>query len=143
MKIKFKIILLKLASVLVSVLPLFALLIANRDRYMSTPSSTVKLCLGGVLILVFAVINVLGRLKNTKRIIIYSALVLLSWFLESVLRDLTVILMMAWLGEFLDMIFFQPAIKKMEEKRIIDKTADATAAKVEEIMQTYIGNGRV
>ena len=128
---------------MISVLPLFTLFIINRDRYMATPSGTVKLCLGGILILMFAALNVLGRLKNTKRILVYTALVFLSWFLESVLHDLTLILMMAWLGELLDLIIFQPILKRIEEQRVVDKTADATAAKVEEMIQTYIGNGRV
>ena len=51
---------------------------------------------------------------------------------------------MALAGETLDMIIFQPFIKKIKEKIQIGKQSNATAAQVEEIIKQYLGsNGRV
>jgi hypothetical protein len=45
-------------------------------------------------------------------------------------------------GEVIDVLIFTPWIARVEKKILIEETADATAGKVEEILQQYIG-GRV
>ena len=50
---------------------------------------------------------------------------------------------MALLGEVIDFVGFQWAIRSTEEKITIEKTSDATAQKVEKVIEKYIGSGRV
>lgn len=59
--------------------------------------------------------------------------------LQAVLQDILLLTGMALLGEFIDYMFFQKAIKKTKEDMLVEKTADATTAQVEEVIKKYIG----
>ena len=141
-KLKWRLRALELLSLLVTVLPLLAVFGMNWSVYTKTPADTVKLCLGGGIVVVFLILKVLGKLALPRRVIVYAIVFVLAFLLEAVLDDLMLISGAALLGEGVDYIFFQRAIRATREAIAADKTADATAGKVEEILQSYLG-GRV
>lgn len=72
-----------------------------------------------------------------RRIILFASIFAMSYLLQPVLADLMLISGMALAGEFVDFLFFQTAIKKIKDEINTEKTSDATATKVEEIIKKY------
>lgn len=140
--LKKRLILLYIGSFIVSIAPLLIVLIVRWGNYTKTPSDTVKLCFGAVICIVFMVLKVIGKLKMPSRIITFAVVMLLAFLLQSLTNDLILLSGMALLGEALDLVF-QHFIKKTKEQMQTTEVADATTAKVEEVMKKYLGNGRV
>ncbi len=139
MKSKFKLFFLRFCSFIVSVAPLVVVLIMNWGKYTETPAETVKLCIGGVLCLLFVLMKVLGKLKIPSRLVLFFVVFLMAYLMQSVLEDLLLLSGMALLGESVDFIFFQKAIKTAEENILVDKTATETAKQVESIIEKHKG----
>lgn len=137
---------LEILSFLASAGPLIVTMILKRSEYFTEPSDSVKLGLGALLVFVFIVFKTLGRIKMPRGIVGFGLLFLLSYLLESILKDMLLLSGMAFLGETLDLIFFRGQIKKVKEKIALNKTAattaDVTVSGVEELMKKYVGNGR-
>ena len=138
-----RLILLQICSFFISIAPLFAVLIMNWGTYTKTPGDTVKLCCGGVAVLFFIFLKVIGKLKMPPRIVLFGIVFLMSYLLQEIMDDLILLSGMALAGEALDFIFFQRAIKITKENILVGKTADATTQQVEEVIKKYLGNGRV
>lgn len=136
---KLRLVLLQIGSFLCSVAPLAICLILKWDKYTTTPDKTVKLCLGGILVVVFIALKALDKLKISSAIVVYGAVFALAYLLESLLTDLMLLSGMALLGELLDVIFFKHAIKTCKENILIGKTAAATSAQVEDVLKKYVG----
>ena len=138
-QMKRDLIVLYILSFIVSIAPLLVCLIVNWNKYTTTPGDTVKLCLGGIILLFFVFLKVVGKLRLPRRIITFATLFIVVYLLQSVLDDLLLLSGMALLGEFLDTILFQNAIKSTKESISIEKTATATSTQVEEVIKKYIG----
>lgn len=136
---KLRLAILRTCSFLCSIAPLVICLIAKWDKYTATPDKTVKLCLGGILVVVFIALKALDKLKISSTIVGYGAVFVLAYLLESLLDDLMLISGMALLGELLDVIFFKRSISICKENILVGKTADATSAQVEEVLKKYMG----
>jgi len=136
------ILLLHVLSFLVSLLPLGIVLAVNFGKYTETVPETVKLCAGGVILVVFVVLKVLGKLKMPRRIVFYALVFAGAWLFAALLEDLLLLSFAALLGEAVDYIVLQPIIARLKRTREREKTADETAERVEEILDRYIG-GRV
>lgn len=134
--------LLYVLSFLASTLPLGIVFAFNFKTYTETVAQTVKLTFGGILVLVFVVLKVLGKLKMPRRVVFYAFVFVGTWLFEALLEDLLLLSGAALLGEAVDYIVLQPIIARSKAARERDKTANATAEKVEEILDKYIG-GRV
>lgn len=132
-------ILLYIGSFLSSVLPLIICVGVNFDKYTNTPGDTVKLCIGGVIALIFLFLKVIGKLKMPRRIILFGLVFIMTYLLQAILNDLILLSGMALIGELLDFIFFQRAIKNAKERIVIGKTADATTHQVEQVLKKYVG----
>ena len=65
--------------------------------------------------------------------------VLIVVIVFKVLMDLFLLSGMALLGEALDLIFFKRAVANARENITVGKTADATADKVREVLNEYMG----
>lgn len=126
-------------SFMASVLPVGIALALNFSEYTKTVEETVKLGAGGVIIVVLIIIKLLGKLKMPRRITLFALVFILSYLLSSLLDDLMLLSGLALLGEFVDFIFFQHAIKATRENMLIGKTSNATAAQVEEVLKKYVG----
>jgi hypothetical protein len=134
--------LLYVVSFIVTLAPLIAVLAINWRGYTETAAETVKLTVGGVLVAIFMLLKVLGKLKIPRRVVCYSFVFALAYLLEAVLADLMILSGAALLGEVVDYIFLQRAIKGTKDAVLAAGTADATAERVEAILNNYIG-GRV
>lgn len=141
-KLKFKRFLLRLTSFACSVGPIGAVLYLNWDRYVRTVSDAVKLSAGAIILIIFVVLKVLGKLRVPRRVTVYAIVLGLSYLFATVLVDLMLISGAALVGEAVDLILISPAIKRVSEKILVEKSADATASRVEELLKSYIG-GRV
>lgn len=89
--------------------------------------------------MLFLFMKVVGKLKMPRRIVLYGIVFTMAYLLQAILSDLVLLSGMALVGEFLDSICFQNAIKNTKEKIYVGKTADATTAQVEEVIKKYIG----
>lgn len=143
MKLRVKLIFLQVCSFIVSIAPLIIILALKWNDYTETPSDTTKLCFGGIIIAVLVFIKAVGKLHMPNRIVFFGILFILSYLLQDLMKDFTLIMGMALAGEIIDHVFFQRLIKHTKEAIVIGKTADATSDKIEEVMKKYIGNGRV
>ena len=146
-KLRVRLVILYVLSFIVSVAPLLVVLIVNWGEYTNTVSDAVKLSCAGVMIAVFLFLKVVGKLKMPRRVVFYGLLCLLVWLLQPVMGDLLLLSGMAFLGELIDFIFFQSAIKRTREKIHIEKQTESTAGVVEDQMEAmfkkYMGSGRV
>lgn len=147
MKLRIKLIVLYVLSFLVSIAPLAVVLIINWGKYTSTVTDTIKLSFAGVMAVVFLFLKVVGKLKMPRRVVFYGLLCLFIWLLQPVIWDLLLLAGMAFLGELVDSIFFQSAIKRTKERIHIEKqtesTSDAVEKKMESMFEKYMGSGRV
>ena len=143
-KLRTKLIFLQIGSFLVSVAPLLVVIILKWNSYTSEPSDSIKLGVGCMIGLVFVLLKAVGKLKMPSRIVSFGIVFIMSYLLKAILDDLILLSGMALAGEVLDMIIFQPFIKKIKEKIQIGKQANATTAQMEEVLKQYLGsNGRV
>jgi hypothetical protein len=133
---------LRVMSFFASIAPLGAVFVVKYDEYVGTVSEAVKLGFGAIAIVVFMVMKVLGKLKMPPRVVFYAMVLGFSYVFASLLEDLTLLSFMALAGEALDLFLFQPLIKRRVSERERSKVADATAERVEELFDKYIG-GRV
>jgi hypothetical protein len=134
--------LLHLLSFLFSVLPLGLVFAFNFGKYTETVVDAVKLSFGGVLLVVFMVLKVLGKLKMPRRVVFYAFVFVGAVLFAAVLEDLVLLSGAALLGEAVDYIFLQPVIARRKSEKEREKVADATADRVEQLFDKYIG-GRV
>ncbi|MEG2274588.1 MAG: hypothetical protein RSC44_04570 [Clostridia bacterium] len=134
---------LEIGSFVVSIAPLVTVLAINWNDYTKTPNDTVKLCIGGIAVVLFVFLKVIGKLHMPRRIVLFGVVFLMSYLLKAIMNDLILLSGMALAGEALDLVFFQRAIRITKENILVGKTADATTAQVEEVIKKYIGNGRV
>lgn len=141
-RLKCKKLLLQLLSFVFSIAPLAAVFFRGSERYVSSVADAVKISLGGVMIVIFIALKSLGKLKIPRRITGFAIAFVMCYLFASVLPDLLLITGAALAGEVIDVLIFTPWIARVEKKILVEETADATAGKVEEILQQYIG-GRV
>ena len=102
-----------------------------------------KLALGGILVLVFVLLKVLGKVKVPGRITVAVLVLVMAYLLDALLNGLILLCGAYLAGEIIDMLFFERPAKKLREKLQMEKQADTTVGRMEEMLQKYIGNGRV
>lgn len=141
-KLKLKLILFYILSFIVCVAPLVIVVIINRNEWFGTPQESVKIGIGAVIGIVLICLKVLGKIKIPKKIVIYGLVFAMTYLLGPILEDLLLLSGMAFLGELLDLIFFQRKIRKTKELIKTEKTADVTSEKVEKVFEKYVGSGR-
>ncbi len=143
MKNRAKLFLLELGGFIASAAPLITVLILNRERYVQTSAAALKLCAGGAIVLILLLLKALAKLRLPSTVTTVGVVMLLSYLLQPILSDLTLLCGAYLVGEILDLIFFRRRAKTLREELMAERAADATAGRVEELLKTYIGNGRV
>lgn len=138
-----RLIILEIASFIVSITPLVLIFTINWNKYAATPADTVRLSLGGILIVMLFFLKAIGKLRIPSRIVFFGMIFVMSYLLKAVLADILLISGMALAGEIVDCICFQRAIRITRDNIFVNKTADATTQKVEEVFKKYVSNGRV
>ena len=134
--------LLQIVSFFVSSAPLMVTVIYHRKEWFSTPEESVKIGIGAIIAFGFILMKALGYLKIPPRIVTYGLIFAMSYLLKSILDNLILLSGMALLGEMIDLIFFQTAIRRTRENITNTKTAEATSEQVEKLFERYIGSGR-
>ena len=134
---RFKIPFLYLLSFVASVLPVALYFFANADRYFVTVSDRVRLSVGIVCLCVIVLLKAMGKLKMPSRAVLFAFVMVMCYLLERVLDDLIIFSFLALVGEILD-IGCQYLIRREREKKLVEKTAQATTAQITKIL-----NGRV
>ena len=136
---RLKLIVLYLFSFIFSTAPLVITFILNKEEYITTPSDTFKLCIGGMIAVILIALKAVGKLKLPSGIVLYGIAFALSYLLEAILTDLMLLSGMALLGEIIDAAIFKPLIARTNEKMNISKTADATAEQIRAVLDEYMG----
>lgn len=134
---KSKIPLLYCLSFVLSVLPVSIYFFVNSDRYIKTIPDRIKITAGLVILSVIVVLKVIGKLKMPSRTVLFGFVFIMCFLLGRVLNDLIVFSFLALVGEILDSIC-QIYIRRERERILTEKAANATADKLEKIL-----NGRV
>ena len=134
---RIKIPLLYLLSFVLSVLPVAIYFLANKDRYFVTVPDRVRLSAGLICLCVIVFLKVMGKLRMPSRAVLFGLVCVMCYLLERVLDDLLVFSFLALVGEVLDMCC-QAIIRREREKRLVQKTAQATTSEITKIL-----NGRV
>ena len=129
-------------SFLASIIPLGLVVWMHRDEYIATVGQAVKLSIGGIIVAILLLLKIIGKLKMPRRVTAFAMIFILSWLLAAVLQDLMLLSGAALFGEVVDEIFFRRSIKRLDERIHMEKSADVTVQKMEQMMQKYVG-GRV
>lgn len=137
--LKSKIILLQVCSILLSIAPLAICVAIKWDEYTATTADSVKLGFGCVMAIVFVVLIVLGKLKIPNRVILFAIIAIFAFLLEKLLQDLLLLSVLAFVGGAIDHFVLQRFIKILKERQLVEKTADATTEKVEEVVKNLLG----
>ena len=138
MKPKIKLALLCVLSYIVSILPLIITFAMNFGKYTESVEATLKLTVGGIIVLVLLLVRTIGR-TLPKGIGATLTAFVLAYLLQAILADLVLLLGMFLLGEVLDVIFLRRNIAKIREDILVDKTANATAERVEAVLRRHNG----
>jgi hypothetical protein len=131
-----------IGSFLASIIPLGLVVWMHRDEYIATVGQAVKLSIGGIIVAILLLLKIIGKLKMPRRVTAFAMIFILSWLLAVVLQDLMLLSGAALIGEVVDEIFFRRSIKRLDERIHMEKSADVTVQKMEQMMQKYVG-GRV
>lgn len=142
-----KLVMLYILSFIVSIAPLVIVVAINWSHYVSTPSRTVSLSIGGAMAVLLMLLKTLGKMpQNVNRVVKYGVLFGIVWLLEPIIQDLKILTFAAFIGELVDSLFFVWQIRRLKETILINRTAATTAAvtkvQIEEIINNAI-NGRV
>ena len=134
---KSKIPLLYCLSFVLSVSPVSIYFFVNSNRYIKTIPDRIKITAGLVILSVIVILKVIGKLKMPSRTVLFGFVFIMCFLLGRVLNDLIVFSFLALVGEILDSIC-QIYIRRERERILTEKAANATADKLEKIL-----NGRV
>nr|DAK97143.1 MAG TPA: hypothetical protein [Caudoviricetes sp.] len=137
---KRKLFFLQCGGYLSSVAPLMVLVSMRAERYVGTAGDGIRLGIGGGIGLVLIFLNSIGRLKIPSRLLGSGLVCLLAYLLSSLLSDILLLSAAYFAGALLESCLFAFPVKKAKEAVALGKTADATAKRVEEVLQRY--NGR-
>lgn len=138
-----KLILIQIASFILSAAPLLIYIFCHWEEYIKTPYDTVKISVGLFIGIIFLILKIIGKLKMPRRVITYSVFLIISYLLYPLIQDIVLLSAMCLIGELADLLLCQRPIKLLKEKILITKTADATTIKVKEevksLFDEYMG----
>ena len=130
-----------LCSFLCSIAPITVYFILNHHKYIGTYQEVVKLSIGGAVCLVLMILKICGKLKLSSSTVVFGFVFGLSYLLKSITDDILIFSFLILLGDVLDKMIFAIPIKKIKERVFIDKNANATCEKMEEILSRYYRGG--
>ena len=138
-KLYFKLAMLYIGSFLVTVLPVATLLALNWGKYTGyTLGGNIRLGAGAIIALAIVALKLIGKLKMPRRVVLFAIVCGLSYLLAPLLDDLFLLSAAALVGEVADWAFFQTGIKRIRERITVEKSSDATADKMEEVLKKYM-----
>lgn len=123
-------------SFALSVSPVCAYVLVNREKYIKTLSDGVKLGAGAVICVVILIIKAAGKLKINSRFTFFALTGVICYLLMPVISDICTLCLLALVGESLDFAVSVP-IKRIKEKAKLDAVCGETSRRVEEIVSRY------
>ena len=144
--LKLRLAFLHIGSFIVTIAPVLIFVICNWGSYVKTGADTVKISLGLVIAIILVLLKVIGKLKMPSRVVTYSVICIMSYFLYPLIQDIVWLSALCLAGEVLDLLIFQKPIKSTKERITIEKTSDATtekvSAEVRKMFEEYNSGGR-
>lgn len=110
-----------IASFLASILPVTVYFLLNLDKYIKTTPQAVRLSAGAVILIAILVIKTVGKLRMPSRVITFSIALILCYLLDSILEDMVIFVLLALVGEVLDLVFqgiISQKKRKMEKEEL-------------------------
>lgn len=129
---KVKIPLLYTLSFLCSIFPVIIYFLINKERYVSTTPERVKLLFGGILVVAILIIKTLGHLKIKSALLFFGAVFVLSYLLNSIIMDLMVFSLLAFVGEALS-VGVKILIRRQKQKEKEEKAESIIKSAVQSI----------
>lgn len=136
---RWRIALLTVGGFLASVAPPATLLLLRWDRYTAIPAGGVRLTVGGILIAAMLLLKVMGKLKLPSRMTVMAIALILSYLLEALLSDLSLVLWAALIGEALDALVSSPLLSRARARLERLEQADVTAVAMESLLHSNQG----
>lgn len=137
-RLKRRLLILRIVSFAVAVLPLLVFFFLNFGRYVKSIGDAVKLSAGGVVLLIMVALIALGKLRVPGRLVAAFIICTLCWLLSPLLEDLTVITTIWLVSTAVDVMIFSPLVgytkRKVDMSESADTTADVTMAAVKEYL---------
>ena len=130
-----------LGSFLCSVAPLTTYFIVNHHKYIGTYEDVIKLSVGGAVCLILLLLKICGRLKLPSSTVVFAFAFGLSYLLKSITDDILIFSFLILVGDIFDKLAFGIPIKRIREGIFIEKSADATSERVEELLKRYYRGG--
>lgn len=101
-KRKFKGILLTAISFVALIMPLLILMIWKRNEWFAVKIDTTKVSVGFIIALIFALCMLKGAFKDLDNrfttIFVLGIIAVITWLMESIIKDITIILIAAIIG---------------------------------------------
>ena len=107
-KRKFKGILLTAISFVALILPLLILMVWKRNEWFAVKIDTTKVSVGFIIALIFALCMLKGAFKDLDNrfttIFVLGIIAVITWLMESIIKDITIILIAAIIGYVLYLV---------------------------------------
>lgn len=107
-KRKIKGIILTILSFIALILPLLILMIWKRNEWFAVKIDTTKVSVGFIIALIFALCMLKGAFKDLDNrfttIFVLGIIAVITWLMESIIKDITIILFAAIIGYILYLI---------------------------------------
>lgn len=107
-KRKFKGILLTAISFVALIMPLLILMVWKRNEWFAVKIDTTKVSVGFIIALIFALCMLKGAFKDLDNrfttIFVLGIIAVITWLMESIIKDITIILFAAIVGYILYLI---------------------------------------
>lgn len=101
-KRKFKGIILTACSFIALILPLLILMVWKRNEWFAVKIDTTKVSVGFIIALIFALCMLKGAFKDLDNrfttIFVLGIIAVITWLMESIIKDITIILIAAIIG---------------------------------------------
>ena len=137
MKKRVVLLLMYICSFICSMAPLVVYVAINHEKYIGVRADALKLSVGGLICAALVLFKILGKLKAPSSTVCLGIFFILSYLLKSITDDLTVLSFLALMGDLADKILFSIPISKIKNGILAERTADATADRLEEILHRY------
>lgn len=107
-KRKFKGILLTAISFVALIMPLLILMVWKRNEWFAVKIDTTKVSVGFIIALIFALCMLKGAFKDLDNrfttIFVLGIIAVITWLMESIIKDITIILIAAIIGYVLYLV---------------------------------------
>ena len=128
----------EIVSFLVSVVPVSVVIAMRWDIYTADPGNTIKLGIGGIMVLAVVLFTIMGKLKPPGDIAVLAFLTILFWLLRSVMDDLLLLSFMLLIGRIGDKIIMNTYVKKVREEIAAKDSAERAGKTIMDEVKSYV-----